>query len=158
MSNNGAPGDANLSNRSRARATDKAGAAGPALADEMLYCERCGISFLWTVEERMPREGARAPAGEARPPIVDTQERPPRYCPGCRALLPQPARERGLVKWYNIRKRYGFVVRQNQPDIFVPAASLRGARFLQSGDLVEFSVGSNAEGPIAEDVRVLRGA
>ena len=158
MSNNGAPGDANLSSRGRARVARKTGAPGPAQADEMLYCERCGISFLWTVEERTLPDGANAAAGEAHAPAVDAQERPPRYCPGCRALLPQPARERGLVKWYNIRKRYGFVVRHNQPDIFVPAASLRGARFLQTGELVEFSVGANAEGPIAEDVRVLRAA
>lgn len=111
----------------------------------MLYCERCGISFLWTVEEQEREIEAAAGAHLVAP----------RNCPGCRALLPAPERERGMVKWYNIRKRYGFVVRVNQPDIFVPSVSLQGVRFLQTGDLVEFSVSSNSEGPMAADVRLL---
>lgn len=60
-----------------------------------------------------------------------------------------------MVKWYSMRKRYGFIVRQGQPDLFVPASSLRGVRVLSSGALVEFSLGANAEGPIAEQVDVL---
>jgi cold shock CspA family protein len=112
------------------------------LDDEIRYCERCGISYLWSIEEQRTRADAGAPA--------------PEHCPGCRVLLPPPARTRGLVKWYNIRKRYGFIVRQGEPEIFVPAAALQGARFLQTGDLVEFSLGQNQEGPIAQDVILLQ--
>lgn len=112
--------------------------------DDTRYCERCGISYIWTVEEQ--KQAAADEAG-ARPA--------PTLCPGCRALLPGPGRERGLVKWYNIRKRYGFLVRHGRPDLFVPAASLLGQKFLQTGDLVEFGVGRNNEGPIAQEVRVI---
>ncbi len=115
----------------------------PRLDDAIGYCGRCGISFFWSIEEQKRAQEQ----GQA--------VRAPALCPGCRALLPPDGRERGMVKWYNIRKRYGFVVRAAAPDIFVPAASLRGVRFLQTGDLVEFSIGRNAEGPIAEAVRLL---
>ena len=108
--------------------------------DETRYCERCGISYLWTVEDQKGQA-----AGEPAPT----------HCPGCRALLAPAGRERGLVKWYNIRKRYGFLVRHGQPELFVSAASLAGQKFLRAGDLVEFRLGSNSEGPMAEDVRVI---
>lgn len=108
--------------------------------DEIRYCERCGISFLWCVEEQTAAPDAPAPD----------------HCPGCRVLLAPPGRARGLVKWYNIRKRYGFIVRQGAADLFVPAAALQGPRFLQTGDLVEFSPGQNQEGPIAQAVTLLQ--
>ncbi len=123
---------------SAARATGKR-----ELEDEIRYCERCGISYLWTIEEqKLATHGASAAA--------------PEFCPGCRVLLAPANRIRGMVKWYNIRKRYGFIVRQGEPELFVPAAALRGPRFLQTGDLVEFSLGENQEGPIAQDVTLLQ--
>jgi CspA family cold shock protein len=116
--------------------------------DEIRYCERCGISFLWTIEEQKAAQNDRSAAN----PSV----RAPDLCAGCRVLLPSPNRVRGMVKWYNIRKRYGFIVRQGEPEIFVPAAALQGPRFLQTGDLVEFSLGQNQEGPIAQEVTLLQ--
>jgi CspA family cold shock protein len=110
--------------------------------DEVRFCERCGISFVWTIEEQRQAQQAAQPA-------------PPVFCPGCRLLLPAPGRERGQVKWYNVRKRYGFIVRNGRPDIFVSAAAIRGRRILHPGDLVEFSIGANAAGPTAEGVTVL---
>ena len=122
--------------------------------DEIRYCERCGISYLWTIEEQK----AATVLAEATPQAVAQAAAtpPPDLCPGCRVLLPPPARMRGMVKWYNIRKRYGFIVRQGEPEIFVPAAALHGTRFLQTGDLVEFALGVNQEGPIAQDVTLLQ--
>jgi len=109
--------------------------------DQTRYCDRCGISFLWSSEEQRAAHAAGQPA--------------PIYCAGCRALLPPPGRERGLVKWFNARKRYGFIVRKDQPEIFVHGSDLAGDARLRPGDLVEFAVGEGERGPAAKEVRVL---
>lgn len=109
-------------------------------ADQMLYCERCGISFLWTTEEqRQDWEGETPPT-----PVL--------CCPGCRQLLPAEHRERGLVKWYNHRKHYGFLTRSGEPDIFVHRSALRDSARLNPGDLVEFTVAEGERGPLATEV------
>ncbi len=105
--------------------------------DEICYCTQCGISFVWTQEEQQP--------GGAQPGL----------CPGCRRLTPAAGRERGLVKWYDRRKQYGFIVRQSQPDIYVHRSGLRNSGALQPGDLVEFSIQTSARGPAAIEVIIL---
>lgn len=109
-------------------------------SDQIRYCDRCGISFLWSAEEQ-----ARARAESAAAPA---------HCPGCRVLLPPLGRERGLVKWYNVRKRYGFIVRKEKSELFVHGSDVTGGR-LQPGDLVEFSVGENERGLAAKEITVL---
>ncbi|MEJ5249133.1 cold shock domain-containing protein [Caldilinea sp.] len=106
--------------------------------DEELYCARCGISFLWTQEEQ------RQPDAVA-----------PRYCPGCRQIMPAPGRERGLVKWFHRRKQYGFIVRARKPEIYVHRNAVRGKRLPRPGDLVEFTVQEGERGVQATDVRLL---
>ena len=114
--------------------------------DETLFCERCGISFLWSVEEQK----AAATAGE--------EAKPPLYCTGCRHLLATSGRERGMVKWYNVQKRYGFITRRNASEIYVHGTELQDQRRLAPGDLVEFSVGNSDRGPLAQAVAVLEKA
>jgi cold shock protein len=109
--------------------------------DETRYCERCAISFLYTSEEQRAAQRDGAPE--------------PLLCPGCRALLPKAGRERGAVKWYSARKRYGFITRAQKGDLFVPASSLTGRASLEAGDLVEFGLGENERGAIAVDVTPL---
>ena len=104
----------------------------------MLYCENCGVSFLWTGEEQ--REGD---------PVQ------PRCCPGCRRLLPPAEHERGLVKWYSPRKRYGFITRLNKPDLFVHRSAVKGRERLYNGDFVEYQVVDDTKGPAARAVRIL---
>ncbi len=116
--------------------------------DETLYCERCGISFLWTGEEQ--RTGQTL--GERERDLKPTR------CPGCRRLLPPPGYERGEVKWYNPRKRYGFIVRANQPDIFVHRSGIKETGHLRTGDLVEFAVSETDEKLAACDVTVVASA
>lgn len=107
--------------------------------DELLYCENCGISFLWSIEEQKK----------------ETQSEAPQYCKGCQQLLAAPRRERGLVKWFNTRKHFGFIVRRDAEEIFAPAAEVKGRRRLKEGDLVEFQVGINERGVVAQDIRIL---
>ena len=120
--------------------------------DQIQYCERCGISFLWSAEEQKAvHEATRAqvngnPHGKSAPPI---------HCPSCRLLLPAPGRERGLVKWYNRRKRYGFLVRRDHPEIFAHGSDIDGASALRPGDLVEFSVAESERGLAAKAITVL---
>jgi len=63
-------------------------------------------------------------------------------------------RETGTVKWFNRSKGYGFIVRENGPDVFVHYSAIRGEGFrnLNEGDKVEFNVEANARGPQATDV------
>lgn len=112
--------------------------------DEVLYCERCGISFLWTQEEQDEAE--------------ENGTKKQAFCPGCRYLLPSAERERGLVKWYNGRKRFGFIVRQNHPELFVHGSELTGRSRLQEGDLVEFAVTQTEKGLAAQGVTILQRA
>jgi len=111
-------------------------------SDQTLYCERCGISFLWSSEEQLvAAEGGRVTR--------------PQHCPGCRELLPASDRERGLVKWFNHRKRYGFLTRAEMPDLFVHRSALSDTIRLRPGDLVEFSVTDGERGPAASEVILL---
>jgi cold shock protein len=109
------------------------------MQDEILYCGRCGISFLWAQEEQRSAADGGAP----------------HYCSACRLLLPPAGRERGLVKWYNSRKQYGFLVRAGQPDIYVHRSGVLEARQLRPGDLVEFAVDETSRGPSAIEVTVV---
>lgn len=110
--------------------------------DATLYCERCGISFLWSMEEQKARPG----------------QPPPQLCAGCRHLSPPPNRERGLVKFYNTRKRFGFLVRRNAPELFVHGSAVTGGGRLAEGDLVEFAVAQTERGPAADAVRLVERA
>lgn len=68
-----------------------------------------------------------------------------------------PAREIGTVKWFNNDKGYGFIQRENGPDVFVHfrAISGEGHRSLQEGQRVEFTVTQGQKGPQAENVTVV---
>jgi CspA family cold shock protein len=69
-------------------------------------------------------------------------------------------RETGTVKWFDERKGYGFIHRDNGDDIFVHYSQISGTgvRSLQEGERVEFSVGQGRKGPAAEDVRKIQAA
>lgn len=114
--------------------------------DETLFCERCGISFLWPVEEQKP-----ADEGRSAPPA-------PTLCPGCRRLLPPGGRERGLVKFFNGRKQFGFLTRRNGGELFVHGSSVAANQRLAMGDLVEFTIIQTDRGPAAGEVVVLEKA
>jgi len=57
-------------------------------------------------------------------------------------------KEIGKVKWFNETKGYGFIGRENGPDVFVHFSAIQGNGFktLQEGQLVEFEVGRGPKG------------
>ncbi|MEK7832412.1 MAG: cold-shock protein [Acidobacteriota bacterium] len=62
--------------------------------------------------------------------------------------------EEGTVKWFNDSKGYGFISRENGPDVFVHHASIinEGFRTLNEGDRVSFEVADGPKGPQARNV------
>ncbi|MGI6706444.1 MAG: cold shock domain-containing protein [Clostridia bacterium] len=65
--------------------------------------------------------------------------------------------ERGKVKWFNARKGYGFIEKQDGSDIFVhySAINLEGYKSLTEGQEVEFDVVEGSKGPQAANVNII---
>ncbi len=63
----------------------------------------------------------------------------------------------GTVKWFNGSKGYGFIARENGPDVFVHYSAIQseGFRNLNEGQRVEFEVEQGNKGPQATKVTVL---
>ena len=60
----------------------------------------------------------------------------------------------GRVKWFNNSKGYGFIAREDGPDVFVHYSAIRGEgyRSLDEGEEVEFEITEGPKGPQAENV------
>jgi CspA family cold shock protein len=63
--------------------------------------------------------------------------------------------DKGTVKWFNDSKGFGFISREQGPDVFVHHSSIKaeGFRSLSEGDAVEFEVEQGPKGPAAVNVR-----
>jgi cold shock protein len=63
-------------------------------------------------------------------------------------------RLKGTVKWFNNAKGYGFIGRNDGPDVFVhySAIASEGYKSLQEGDQVEFEITEGQKGPQAANV------
>lgn len=63
-------------------------------------------------------------------------------------------RETGEVKWFNVSKGFGFIIKDDGEEIFVHFRSIRGEgrRSLRDGQRVSFVVAQSDKGPQAEDV------
>jgi CspA family cold shock protein len=62
---------------------------------------------------------------------------------------------RGVVKWFNNAKGYGFVGRDDGPDVFAHYSAIAGDgyRTLEEGNLIEFEIVEGPKGPQAANVR-----
>lgn len=61
---------------------------------------------------------------------------------------------RGVVKWFNDQKGFGFIQQDGGQDVFVHHTSIQsdGFRSLTEGDAVEFEVEAGPKGPKAKNV------
>ncbi|ADV83748.1 cold shock domain-containing protein [Terriglobus saanensis] len=67
---------------------------------------------------------------------------------------------KGSVKWFNNAKGFGFLGRENGPDVFVHYSSIQldGYKSLKEGDEVEFDVIQGEKGPQADQVTRIKEA
>jgi CspA family cold shock protein len=66
-------------------------------------------------------------------------------------------RARGVVKWFNGEKGYGFITPEEGPDLFVHYTEVQasGYRSLNEGDKVEFEITQGKKGKQASAVKVI---
>jgi CspA family cold shock protein len=64
---------------------------------------------------------------------------------------------KGRVKWFNEKKGYGFISRDDGNDVFVHFSAIKkdGFKVLYEGDQVEFEVTEGPKGLQATDVVVI---
>ena len=63
---------------------------------------------------------------------------------------------KGKVKWFNGKKGYGFIERQDgEKDCFVHASAVRdaGLKYLNEGDKLTFSIEDGDKGPSAVNLK-----
>ena len=63
----------------------------------------------------------------------------------------------GIVKWFNDRKGFGFIQREDGEDVFVHHTAITGSGFrsLSEGDRVSFDVENGPKGFTAKNVERL---
>ncbi len=63
----------------------------------------------------------------------------------------------GTVKWFDIKKGYGFIARNDGPDVFVHYSDIQGQgwKSLKEGADVSFELGKGEKGPRAENVALI---
>lgn len=112
---------------------------------ESAVCQNCGTGFVVTDNylELLKRRGFRV-------------HYPPQ-CPTCfltHGLLPKTV---GTVKWYNPRKRYGFLVAEDGCELFVHQRQILAADAgeFQAGRRVRFHVHHPPKGPEALNVEMM---
>jgi len=89
-----------------------------------------------------------------------TQEKEKPVSGASRILCQRPpgvrnvSRIKGKVKWFNNAKGFGFIGRDDGPDVFVHYSAIQseGYKSLQEGDDVEFEIVQGQKGPQAEGV------
>jgi CspA family cold shock protein len=61
---------------------------------------------------------------------------------------------KGVVKWFNVSKGFGFIEQENGEDVFVHHSTIQGDGFkvLAEGQAVTFEVVKGAKGPQATNV------
>lgn len=64
---------------------------------------------------------------------------------------------KGKVKWFSDSKGYGFIQREDGPDVFVHFSAIQGSGFrsLREGQEVEFEITQGPKGPQATNVNLL---
>ncbi len=63
----------------------------------------------------------------------------------------------GMVKWFDAKKGFGFIVGEDDSEVFVHFSAIEGEGYksLKEGQNVEYIVGQGQKGPQAENVAVI---
>ena len=65
---------------------------------------------------------------------------------------------KGTVKWYNFRKNYGFILGEDEKEVFVHQSAIDDdTKFLKEGDDVEYEVEETERGLNAKNVKKIEG-
>ena len=67
------------------------------------------------------------------------------------------SRSIGRVKWFDEKKGFGFIERENEKDVFVHFRAIKspGFKTLQEGQEVEFEIEQGQKGPQAANVTIV---
>lgn len=72
-------------------------------------------------------------------------------------MMEDEVMEKGIVKWFDSGKGFGFIEREGKKDIFVhfQDIDMDGFKTLEEGKKVEFEVEDSAKGEIARHVKII---
>ena len=60
---------------------------------------------------------------------------------------------KGKIKWYNARKGYGFILGEDDKEIFVHRSSIPTGTYLKEDDPVEYEIEESDRGPKAVNIK-----
>jgi len=117
----------------------------------------CTVALAAKPPAKIKQSSARAPArspakAPARHQSQDSDDDEPDYDD----TSPE-GNEEGTVKWFNVKKGFGFIVRDSGDEVFVHFRAIRGRgrRVLRQGQLVRFNVVEADKGLQADNVSIL---
>jgi cold shock protein len=59
----------------------------------------------------------------------------------------------GTVKWFNIRKGYGFITGEDGKDYFTHSSAIADGKMLEEGQKVSFEPAEGDKGPQAKNIK-----
>lgn len=61
----------------------------------------------------------------------------------------------GTIKFYNIKKRFGFVAGEDGKDYFIHKTGIEPGNFIKEGDKVVFEIQDSEKGPVAVKLKLI---